>query len=140
MDITVYLPDDIGQWAKNNELNLSAMLRAAVIEERDQRKAMAETLGDSAVHELTVEDGEGGYYTVRLHGAQIAEAHGGPGGDRYVYLTEDERLIVYSESRSRLYEDIDVSDLREWIDDDGDYIAAMRALGQNAVIDIGRAS
>ena len=30
MDITIYLPDDLGKWAKDQELNLSRMLRDAV--------------------------------------------------------------------------------------------------------------
>lgn len=42
MDITVYLPDDIGTWAKENlSGQLSAMLRAAVEAERDRAEARA---------------------------------------------------------------------------------------------------
>jgi hypothetical protein len=33
MDITVYLPDDIGAWAKEQKVNLSAMLRGVLEEE-----------------------------------------------------------------------------------------------------------
>jgi hypothetical protein len=41
MDITVYLPDDTGKWAKENDLPLSRLLRGAVEAEREQRKAGA---------------------------------------------------------------------------------------------------
>ena len=137
MDITVYLPDEIGTWAKDNDLKLSAMLRAAVTEERDRRAAVARTLGDSAVHELRVEGRDGPSYAVRVHGALIAEQHGGPAGDVYVYLTEDERLFVHG--GGRLDEVGDRGDLRDLLYDDDAYIAAMDALGAEAVIDIGQA-
>jgi post-segregation antitoxin (ccd killing protein) len=39
MDITVYLPDEIGQWAKDAGLNLSQMLRAEVEAARQRRTA-----------------------------------------------------------------------------------------------------
>jgi post-segregation antitoxin (ccd killing protein) len=42
VDITVYLPDDIGTWAKEEGLNLSATLRAEIEAERERRKARAE--------------------------------------------------------------------------------------------------
>jgi hypothetical protein len=39
MDITVYLPDELGQWAKDSELNLSQLLRAGVEAARQRRTA-----------------------------------------------------------------------------------------------------
>jgi hypothetical protein len=58
MNITIYLPDDIGTWAKSNNINLSAMLRAAVIEERAERDAVATTLCGSPVVGLTPESAD----------------------------------------------------------------------------------
>ena len=67
MDITVYLPDEIGQRAKEHELNLSRLLRDAVTEELSRRGAVAETLKDSEVYEIELE-GDAGYYTGRITG------------------------------------------------------------------------
>jgi hypothetical protein len=39
MDITVYLPDQLGQWAKDEALNLSQLLRAQVEAEKQHRTA-----------------------------------------------------------------------------------------------------
>jgi hypothetical protein len=39
MDITVYLPDDLGHWAKDEGLNLSQLLRAQVEAEKQHRTA-----------------------------------------------------------------------------------------------------
>jgi len=44
MDITVYLPDEIGERAKKYGLNLSRMLRASVEEELNQLAELADTL------------------------------------------------------------------------------------------------
>jgi hypothetical protein len=46
MDITVYLPDELGERAKNEGLNFSRMLRAAVNSELEQRDAMNDALSD----------------------------------------------------------------------------------------------
>jgi hypothetical protein len=37
VDITIYLPDELGQWAKDNGLKLSQMLRAEVERVRRQQ-------------------------------------------------------------------------------------------------------
>jgi hypothetical protein len=49
MDITVYLPDDLGTWAKRQSLPLSRMLRAAVIR---RRNAMQEGQGAMTSFEM----------------------------------------------------------------------------------------
>ena len=46
MDITVYLPDELGTWAKEEGLNLSATLRAEIEAERDRRKARAKVTAE----------------------------------------------------------------------------------------------
>jgi hypothetical protein len=47
MDITVYLPDETGRWAKENDLPLSRLLRGAVEVEREERKPVSATPGDA---------------------------------------------------------------------------------------------
>jgi hypothetical protein len=138
MDINVYLPDETGQWAKANDLNLSRLLRDAVAQERLRQTALAAALdGEANTYDLTVEDDAGRRYTSRLHGALIAETdiHGAG-----VYLAANEQVYVYDALNFRLHEipdDLLAIELRKWIDDDGTYIEAMAALGEDAVIDIG---
>ena len=62
MDITVYLPDELGRWAKDNDLNLSRMLRDAVEVAREHRRQTESWRGETAIHELLVE-GPNGIYT-----------------------------------------------------------------------------
>jgi len=143
MDITVYLPDEIGRWAKEHDVNLSAMLREAVIEER-QRREVVDIGGESEVHELYTEDDIGGH-TVRLHGKEIAY----DGRHVTAYLTEDGGVFVYHGDEQQLYELGDPADpnpdpgygkgLRPWFDDDATYVGAMAAIGEKAIIDVGQA-
>ena len=136
MDITVYLPDALGKWAKDHDLPLSRMLRDAVDGEQQRRQAIASTLAGAETHDLTVEDDDGNPYTARLHGALLVEQEHGPNHDTFVYLGKDEGVYVYHEPRSKLYQDVSHDDLREWLDDSL-YAEAMRALGEDVVIDVG---
>lgn len=138
MDITIYLPDDLGKWAKDHDLGLSRMLREAVAAERTRRQAAAATLAEAAMTELDVEDDDGNGYTARIHGTQIAaqEDRGGyPAVE--VYLGRDGKLYVYDGHSSKLYRDVGQADLRDWLPDDGAYAEAMHALGEEVVIDVG---
>ena len=47
MDITIYLPNDLGKWAKEHDLALSRMLRGAVEGEKRYRDARAKAKEDS---------------------------------------------------------------------------------------------
>src|SRR6266581_3784652 len=58
MDITIYLPDELGQWAKDAGLNLSQTLRSEVEAERHRRTAVDQTLESAGVVHLHV-DGPG---------------------------------------------------------------------------------
>ena len=136
MDITIYLPDDLGKWAKEHNLGLSRMLRDAVEAERQRQNAVAETLASAETHDLTVEDDDGNPYTARLHAALIAEQDSGVARDVYAYLGKDELVYVYDERASKLYRGVSTEELRDWLYDD-QYAAAMRALGEEVVIDVG---
>src|SRR6266516_3105012 len=100
MDITIYLPDELGKWAKENDLGLSRMLRDAVEEEKRRREAEAALEAGRATHKLDVRepDGYGGDddITVRLHGTLIATQDVDDGhGSTEVYLGEDGKLYIH---------------------------------------------
>ena len=59
--------------------------------------------------------------------------------DDQIFLTEDQRVIVYEAHNQRLHYLGDVEEeLREWLTD-RDYIAMMNKLGLAPVVDIGKA-
>jgi small nuclear ribonucleoprotein (snRNP)-like protein len=130
VDITVYLPDDIGKRAKaaEPELNLSRLLRDAVTAELDRRARLAGTLKGAKEHELSLETDEGATYLGVLTGVEIAEN---------VYMTTDERLLIYDADRGQLhtYENYDLDDLRRELDDES-YIAVCDALGETARVEV----
>jgi post-segregation antitoxin (ccd killing protein) len=136
VDITIYLPDEIGRQAKEAELNLSRMLRDAVIDELERRATVSKTLEEPRTYEVEVEDAEGRVFTGRIVGTEIA-------ADKVlrVFLTDDDRVVVYDENKLR-YDDLsaepsrDVGEtLREWLSDEA-YAEALHALGEKPVIDL----
>lgn len=132
MNITVYLPDEIGAWAKARDLPLSRMLREAVEAERKQRDAASAVLGGSGVHELPITDDDGRQFTIRLHGAVIAG-----GGELRAFLGRDEQIFVYDSRGGGTLHYLDSpAELGDVLDIDG-YIDAMHALGHRPVIDVG---
>jgi post-segregation antitoxin (ccd killing protein) len=131
MDITVDLPDEIRQWAKESGINLSQTLRAALEAERSRRDTVAGTLTDSAEHQIHVAETGLDYV---LHGTLIAQDY-----DHEVeaYLGQDKRIYVYDAGRQRLHEVDTPQDLGDWLAD-GLYIDAMRALGHKPTLHIGQ--
>ncbi len=145
MDITVYLPDELGTWAREHDLHLSRMLREAVEIEKRRRDASAALAAETTTHELAVsEPGGAGDYTARLHGVLIATQHLG-GGSIDVYAGEDDKMYLHYTADGRLRRDVEPEQLRQYVEpeqlrqyvDEPTYIKAMRALGEDAVIDIG---
>ncbi len=128
MDITVYLPDEIGERAKAAKLNLSAMLRAAVTAELERMDAMAQTMESAAEITLDLEDSAGRPYKGRFVGREIAED---------VYVTDDERVLFYDQREGRVHEIEDpVEGLRDLCHTTEDYAEACEALGVVPVVDI----
>jgi len=130
MDITIYLPDELGERAKREGINLSRMLRDELAVELQRRATMAQTLNSPQTFELSLErEGEG--YVGRVTGKRIAE-----GRHVEVLLTDDERVLVYEERRSDYWviEDPE-EELRDCLDDD-EYASALAALGLTAVVDL----
>ena len=138
MDITVYLPDELGSWAKDAGINFSATLRGAVQSERT-RAAMQDAAG---IYELVVQDPQTRWaFNARFHGTPLHDLL----GDTQAYLSEDGKVWIYEKSNYNLYE---VSAAEEAIDIDKalrdalrreEYIEAMAWLGHAATIDVGQA-
>ncbi len=148
VNITVYLPDELGAKAKAAELPLSRLLRAAVEDELERRDTVEKTLSETQTYELEVLDEEDRPYTGRLKGKIIAsddtrtpvacEDPGFMARERRstVYMTDDERVIVYDEDDGKIWPQEDPEeDLRSWLGP-GAYAEAMHALGLKPVIDL----
>jgi hypothetical protein len=136
VDITVYLPDELGKKAKEAKLPFSQLLRGAVEDELARQQAVADTLTEVEEHELDVETPEGSLVTGRLVGTCIA----GPSrSDVSAYLTSDGRILVYDLNRLQVHDVTQdaVEALTNWFNDDNDaYIEAMEAIGEKPVIDL----
>jgi hypothetical protein len=132
MDIKTYLPDALGERAKERGLNLSRLLRDAVTKELETMDTMEKTLTGLREIEIEVQSRDGDYIG-RFVGREIAYS------DREevaVFLTEDQRVILYH-SGNRDYRVLEnpVQDLRDQLTPEL-YADAMRALGERPVIDI----
>ena len=142
MDITVYLPDDLGKWAKEHDLGLSRMLREAVEAEKRRREAVADLAAEATIHELAAREphevaGDGPDIDVRLHGTLIATEDVSDGqASTEVYLGKDGKLYVH-DFLGVFHRDVAPGDLRKYLEHDTTYINAMHAIGQVPVIDVG---
>jgi hypothetical protein len=127
VDITVYLPDDIGKRANEADLPFSHLLRGAVETELARRDAIAETLGDG-VEEHEVDLGDyAGVITGKLLGTL-------KDGDQF-FLTDDGRVLTYDAHNRGVWAHEDPeTELGKWLQDcpeDDEVVIAdvMRSLG-----------
>lgn len=137
VDITVYLPDEIGQRAKAAKLNLSGLLREAVIEELDRREAVAKTLEAPETFEVKLERMDGTRYTGLITGEMVLSTGVRGSQSIEVYFTDDERVILYDADKLqyRVLDDPEVeSAIRNLAEDDDEYIDVMESLGRPARI------
>lgn len=121
MKVNVYLPDDIGERAKRAELNLSGILREAVIGELDRIAALAELEGDMNEWELSVLDDEGRDIIGTFTGKALND-------DETVFATDDGRILFHDEHDAKIGE-IDIDDLEDLLPA-ADYVAVMHTLGE----------
>jgi hypothetical protein len=152
VNVNVYLPDDLGEHAKAEELKLSRLLREAVVNELHRRKTMRETLEEPQVYEIEIGDDvhidgesveERGTYLGRITGKLVHETP-----IWLVFLATDRRVIVYyggDDARHDLRYYVLEADateqqliefLRKHIDIDFEFAGACRALGVRPVIDL----
>lgn len=130
---TVYLPDDLGQWAKDQNLNLSAMLRHAVLRVQRHQAAVAEAESRPDVFMLPVDTAEGRTYTVRLHGKLVAHTD-----DYALYLTGTDQFFLHVTADGNELRELDrITDLDPKAFDLDFYVTAADAMQEDVVIDVG---
>jgi hypothetical protein len=135
MNVNVYLPDDLGEQAKQADLPFSRLLQEAVRDELERKAMVAKTLDMPQTYELELEDSEGRAYTGRITGKEIGWS---VDGDVIVYLTEDERVIVHDSGRL-VYQELSdpVNQLPDWFPNELGAVAnTLHALGEKPVIDL----
>jgi post-segregation antitoxin (ccd killing protein) len=133
MNVNLYLPDDLGRKAKDGKLPLSQLLREAVAAALERRDAMKATLEGAEEQTIVFEDAEGRSIRGRFTGSLICEEQR---DGTQVYLTDDERVILYEPEKARYWElDDPENDLQDVLDE-GSYVDAMTALGIDPVVDI----
>lgn len=132
MDVTVYLPDEIRQKAKDHGIVLSRFLRDALNTEFMRREATERALDGVKEVLLKLEDENGRMYRGRITATRLCESE-----EPEVYLTADEAVIVYEPDKCRysVVQDAE-TELREWLREDTFYIAAMNALGITPTVDL----
>jgi hypothetical protein len=89
MDVTCYLPDEVGKWAKENDLGLSRLLRAAVEEEKQRREARA-GISEHGFERVEVYDDQK-ERDVAFRGREIARDYD---TGQAAYLTEGGAIVV----------------------------------------------
>lgn len=141
VNITVYLPDDVGDRAKAAKLNLSGILREAVTETLHQRAWLEAARDGMAEQRVETSDGRYGESPVilRFTGKLLASDDG-----TTVWLIEDGRVLV--EDPERYSEFADAPEFADWVHEQGrdnlgaNAEAALRnavaALGITPVVDL----
>ena len=136
MDITVYLPDEIGARAKEAGMNLSRTLRDAVESELEHMSAMKEITKDPQEWLLNLVTPDGEPYEGRIMGSLLCEN----GRGDQVLVTEDERIILYNPHQARydvLGEEDDIGEILENLcDTSEEYVSVMSQLGFTATVDL----
>lgn len=137
MDITVYLPDDLGRRAKEADLPFSQLLRAAVQRKLSQREASSKRDDGMSPQELHVENSQGAF-KARFVGEELAHSsgRGGRGREGAIWLHEDGRVFWHDNKSMELQEiENPVEDLRELADREA-YREAMRKLDLTPVVEL----
>jgi len=130
-DTTVYLPDTMKDWAKANKVNMSRLLRDAIEQLRREEQEVESTLKGAKPVKLGIQDGAR-TYTLRFTGVLLAENRAGS----EVYLTDDERIVIYEPEHERYHEVDDAEEeLRDWLEPDT-YVDAMNSLGISPEVDL----
>ena len=136
MDITVYLPDDIGAQAKEAGMPFSQMLRKAVVSELDRTEALKGSAKGAEEWLLDLEDEDGEPYQGRIVGILLCESRNG----EQIFVTDDERVIHYDPDQLEHSVLEDEDEIRETVEEvsanRAEYIAVMAQLGLVATVDL----
>lgn len=143
MNITVYLPDELGKRAKHANLPFSQLLRTAVEKELERIEVMEAELDNVTEIELDVESEEG-RYTATFDGVKL-----GGIAELSVYLTDDKRAVLYDDALEsyQVFDDVADPSLEESIAaslggagwgqyERADYLALMNKLGIKPKLEI----
>lgn len=142
VNVNLYLPDDLGEQAKAENLKLSRLLREAVVRELHRRSAMSETLSETQVYEVDLGNDDE-TYTGLITGKLVHETP-----IWLVFLTSDRRVIIHyggedtPDDHRYFVLDADASErelvdfLRMHIEVDFEFVAACRALGVRPVVEL----
>lgn len=133
MDITVYLPDEVAQRAKAQNVNLSRVLRDALTAQFAEEDAVSATLEKARTVTLELKTEEGRDYRGRMKATLIGkDVVGGTdvylrqGGEVITYRSEDRRFLTVADPATELLAVLPT----------GEYIAAMDALGIMPEVDL----
>ena len=137
VDITVYLPDEIGAQAKKAGMNFSRTLRDALESELEHMSAMKEITKDAQEWLLDLVTSDGEPYLGRVMGRLLYE--NGRGDE--IFVTADKRIIFYNPDQERydvLEDDEDAIGevLGRVCDTHDEYISTMAQLGFTATVDL----
>jgi post-segregation antitoxin (ccd killing protein) len=127
MNFTVYLPDDLGAWAKTNDLKLSAMFRTAVEAERERRAELEAASDGMVAQAIEVNDHDGNPVLLRFTGKPVSET----GGEVTVYLLDGGGVLAVWEEEFVEFDDVD--EFAAWVSEpnrDNQGREAERILGE----------
>ena len=93
MNHNVYLPDDLGQRAKDAGINLSSTLRDAITKELAHRDELAKAVDGMVPQSIESTGGDGNAAVLRFTGKQLAADGAGAG----VYQTAKGEILLIAE-------------------------------------------
>jgi hypothetical protein len=133
VDITVYLPDEVAQRAKAQNVNLSRVLRDALTAQFAEEDAVSATLENARTVTLELRTEEGRAYRGRMEATLIGK-DARRGTD--VYLRQSGEVITYRSEDRRFWTVADPANELLAVLPTGEYIAAMDALGIVPEVDL----
>lgn len=133
MNCTVYVPDELGKWAKGERINVSRTLREALIKKRELMEIKRASFTEPQRLKLELRDDDGLPYIGCFTGMQLVDD-----GHVDVYWHMDGRVMVHDRRNLTCRESTDPEkDLRDaGFRDPWSYVTVMRALGIVPEVDI----
>ena len=133
MDITIYLPDEVAQRAKAQNVNLSRVLRDALTAQFAEEAAVSATLERSKTVTLELKTEEGRAYRGRMEATLIGKDEG---RGTEVYLRQSGEVVTYRSEDRRFMTVADPANELTAVLPTSEYIAAMDALGIMPEVDL----
>jgi hypothetical protein len=133
VDITVYLPDEVAQRAKAQNVNMSRVLRDALTAQFAEEDAVSATLEGAKTVILDLKTEEGRVYRGRMEATLIGRD---VGRGTEVYLRQSGEVITYRSEDHRFWTVADPANELSTILPTDEYIAAMDALGIMPEVDL----